>query len=63
MTLEEKAGLMFHNVIPVGMDGELFHIVMLHFEGKPIGLPLKVQQTMQYDAKNSIYLCASSVAS
>ncbi len=25
MTLEEKVGLMFHNVIPVGMDGELFH--------------------------------------
>ena len=25
MTLEEKAGLMFHNVIPVGMDGGLFH--------------------------------------
>ena len=24
MTLEEKVGLMFHNVIPVGMDGELF---------------------------------------
>ena len=24
MTLEEKAGLMFQNVIPVGMDGELF---------------------------------------
>ncbi len=23
MTLEEKVGLMFHNVIPVGMDGEL----------------------------------------
>lgn len=25
MTLEEKVGLMFHNVMPVGMDGELFH--------------------------------------
>ncbi len=25
MTLDEKVGLMFHNVIPVGMDGELFH--------------------------------------
>jgi beta-glucosidase len=25
MTLEEKVGLMFHNVIPVGKDGELFH--------------------------------------
>ncbi len=25
MTLEEKVGLMFHNVIPVGMDGELVH--------------------------------------
>ena len=25
MTLEEKVGLMFQNIIPVGMDGELFH--------------------------------------